>query len=248
MAKVKADGPGVNVSISLSNVNANVNVGNAANGAIGALNINTNIGYAVVLNGATEIEVINNATLNVTNSELPLDRLVVNNGGTLTFNNSYALANAQTAITVGPNSTMTLNGIEMNLGQVDLDYPANFHFMHNNVVFHIQTPNVPHVAPMMIPDIHHLADLCEFLSQHDFNTQLPLEHTHALKLYEENKYLLDQMLIQNNINVTSIEQYMNTHFFEINSINHSFIDSDLQILPKNMIGEICSHLNSSDIN
>jgi hypothetical protein len=163
MGKVKVDGPAVNVSISLSNVNANVNVGNGANGAIiGALNINANIGNAMIVNGATEIEVINNATLNVTNSDLPLDRLVVNNGGTLTLNNSYALANAQTTVYVGFNSAITLNGIEMNLGQVYLDYPANFNFMHNNVAFHIQTPNVPHAMPMMIPDIHHLANLCEF--------------------------------------------------------------------------------------
>lgn len=189
-----------------------MNVGNGANGAIiGALNINANIGNAMIVNGATEIEVINNATLNVTNTDLPLDRLVVNNGGTLTLNNSYALANAQTTVYVGFNSAITLNGIEMNLGQVYLDYPANFNFMHNNVAFHIQTPNVPHAMPMMIPDIHHLANLYEFLGQHDFNTQLPLEHTHALKLYQEHQEIVDMMLGQNNIAVPGLTHYINTH-------------------------------------
>jgi hypothetical protein len=270
MAKLRLDGAGTNSEFLIIN---NANENNI--GAGGIITVNANVTAAQMGGGGAnignvcglinELEVTNNHTLEVVECRKPLIYIEVNTGGVINFNNICPFSDTQTQINVGPNSTMILAGQKMNLDMVVLDSGSIFNFVHADIDFNIQMPGGL-LAPLVVNDIHHLAELCMFLSNQDFGNKdfhLPLNHSHALKLYEENKELVDIMLINNlaaikhgnfvnaGDTIFNIEKYINTHFFELICVK-KFINSPNEVfsgaLPKNVVEEIGSYIDFDDIN
>ena len=124
---------------------------------------------------------------------------------------------------------------------------SELNFVHKESNIHLSTEEFS--KTLIINNIHQLLNLCNFLSQEYFskkNYKLPLNHSHALKIYIENKDNIEKIIKQNyKISSSFINDYIETHFFEINGISHN-ITNDLP-LNKNLIGEIISFLDPSDI-
>jgi len=240
MAKLIINGSGLTSTFSTGAGNPNITLQPPANVTANNIQINA-------VNGANDIESANNTTVVILNNDLPLNTLEANTGGALSLNNNYT-GNTQTAVTVGANSTMTLTGKDMNLAQVTLEQQSQFDFAHNGAMLHLAPQAIP--ANLIIQDAHQLADLCAFLSQHNFATtmfQLPLNQTHALTVYSDNKEAANLMFVQNPIaKPAGLDRYIDTHFFETNAINHSFAGSDLQSVT-DLIGNIASFLDNADI-
>lgn len=179
-----------------------------------------------LINGASELEASNNSTLIVTESDLPLKHLIVNDGGIIILNNIF-IGNNETIVTVGENSQMILTGENMNLSKVILAARSNFSFMHYGTQFRIDTKLLS--ADLVIPNIHQLVALCGFLSKQDFDTtrpKLPLSQTHSLRLYLQNKEAMDIIFEQNNIaQPYGLARYINTHLFEIYGISKIIINT-----------------------
>ena len=70
----------------------------------------------------------------------------------------------------------------------------------------------------------HLLDrLCVFLSKQDFSEKVPLEYSSALRLYRDNKEVINMIFENTHIEKPlGIDSYMGTHFFEIDGVCKNF--------------------------
>jgi hypothetical protein len=186
------------------------------------------------------VKVGENSTLTIDNVLSPL-RFEISTGGVV---NNLHVTDVSSTVVLGENSVATITGQNMNFDQVVLGSESQFDFIRDGVLFHINPG--PVAADLVVQDIHLLADLCGFLNQHDFSVagfHLPLEHTHALRLYSENKELVEMMFVQNQ-GVTKpmgLDIYIKDNLFETYAISR-----DVEF-PVDALGEITSYLDFSDM-
>lgn len=265
MSKAALNGPGESfITISTFSANGGVVGGNAAQGVI-ALGLNGQFnssgtvgtidapGVVQTITGTIAIQVEGGHNLCVTESNIFVTGIKAS-GGTIKLHNNYPAAPGEaTNIVVGDNSQVILSGTNLCMGSVTLGKNSELNFTHDNTPYQFHTSgefNSP--ATTTIHNMDKLVSTCEFINS-KFTTTNPnftLDEICYLRDYQKVDSKVRAFIAQNNMTDTNfIDRFIAENYFEFTTVAHELIDSDLEVYgPYNILGEICSWLELSDVN
>jgi hypothetical protein len=244
-----------------------INIYTGANGALGlAIGANVTMQAAqgtaaapVNLIGATQIEVNAGHDLVVITCNNLISTIEATSGN-IDFHNNYLVAPGEhTNVTVGDNNSLIITGTDLCLGTLTVGLNSTLNFTHNTHNYHIQTPTAIGVIgnnpQAQIQDMDKLVTICEFVNDKFATaaTQFALDEVCYLRDYQDLNHNFVNLFMQQNgmVGTDAIDKFIAQNYFEFTAIAH---DNNLpgSILegagPYDVLGEICSWLDLSDVN
>jgi hypothetical protein len=235
-----------------ANGNPNIQIGNLANVTF-TLSLGAQDDPMPISAVNATLEVANNAYLNLINSA-HLSEINVNSNATVDLNNNTGNYDQQTNLSVTA-GTLSITGIDLNLGSVVIGPNSLINFSHNNHDYSLKSPDdLQGLDLITIDNMETVLSTCEALNNKFSNgtSIITSDDIHHFAIYGKLDQEVKSLMEQNNmINSSKIDSFIEQSFFWLTGIakDPNFPGSILEGAGNyNIVEHITSYLNFNDIN